>query len=165
MSVVRQSRMRQGVVITAAALAISMLAACNSSTEPVVAPVYQTPLPPAVSSPVFPTPTRSGRVFAATPGLDEVYTKFHGASLSSRYVLYDDSTFALEFASVRFGVFAYAGRFTRVDSRITFQWEGWSTAGPWGAEGTLRGDSLSVKYNLVMQMTDFIDGTYRVTTP
>jgi hypothetical protein len=37
---------------------------------------------------------------------------------------------------------------------------GWSSAGPWGAAGTLGGNSLTVRYNLIMQMTDFEDAIY-----
>jgi hypothetical protein len=159
MSVLERRRLRYSVLVIAAACAL--LSACSDSTQPAAPVVYQTPLPPSAGSPVFPQPTHSGRIYAAAPSMDELYTKFLGVSTNSRYVLYDDSTFALEFVNGRYGAFAYAGRFTRDDSRITFTWEGWSTAGPWGAEGTLRGDSLSVSYNLVMQMTDFIDGTYR----
>jgi hypothetical protein len=80
-------------------------------------------------------------------------------------VLYDDSTFALEFYDPRIGPFAYGGRYTRTNSQITFSWDGWSTAGPWGAQGTLRGDSLKVTYNLVMTWSDFIDGTYVRASP
>jgi hypothetical protein len=43
---------------------------------------------------------------------------------------------------------------------ITFEWEGWSVAGPWGATATISDDSLSVEYNLIMQLTDFEDAVY-----
>ena len=43
---------------------------------------------------------------------------------------------------------------------ITFAWEGWSVAGSWGATGTIRGDRLTVQYNLIMQLTDFEDAVY-----
>jgi hypothetical protein len=157
-------------MLVAAAVALPLLSACSDSAPTValgVAPPDQgSTTPPVVGTPGFSPLTSSGRIYAAPRSLDELYAKYHGASISSRYVLYDDSTFALEFVSGRFGAFVYDGRFTRTDSRITFLWKGWSLAGPWGAEGTLRGDSLSVSYNLVMQMTDFIDGTYgRVPTP
>jgi hypothetical protein len=46
------------------------------------------------------------------------------------------------------------------DGVITFDWEGWSAAGPWGATGSIRGDSLTVEYNLIMQLTDFEDAVY-----
>ena len=41
-----------------------------------------------------------------------------------------------------------------------FEWEGWNVAGPWGATGTLKGDSLTVQYNEIMQHTDFEDALY-----
>jgi hypothetical protein len=46
------------------------------------------------------------------------------------------------------------------DCVITFDWEGWSAAGPWGATGSIRGDSLTVEFNLIMQLTDFEDAVY-----
>jgi len=94
------------------------------------------------------------------------YINYHNGSLSSRYVLYDDSTFALQFQSPRFGSFDYLGRYTRVDSQIIFSWDGWSTAGPWGATAVLRGDSLKVSYNVIMMLSGFVGGTYvRSGTP
>jgi hypothetical protein len=46
---------------------------------------------------------------------------------------------------------------------ITFEWEGWSVAGPWGATGTITDGVLTVKYNLIMQLSDFEDAAYRLT--
>lgn len=43
---------------------------------------------------------------------------------------------------------------------VDFKWEGWSVAGPWGADATLEGDALSVRYNLIVQLTDFEDANY-----
>ena len=78
----------------------------------------------------------------------------------ARYVFYADGTFGLQFSSARAGFFEYRGRYTRTDARITFDWDGWSIAGPWGATGTLSGDTLRVEYNTIMQATDFVDGMY-----
>jgi hypothetical protein len=86
-------------------------------------------------------------------------TAYHG-TLSSHYVLYDDSAFALQFVSGRFGRFEYAGRYTRAGDRVALSFDGWSTAGAWEATAVLRGDSLSVKYNTVMMLSDFMDGSY-----
>jgi hypothetical protein len=105
-------------------------------------------------TPEFPALSRPGTIYLAAPGL---YASIR--DLSSRYVLYEDNTFALQFVGPGES-FDYRGRYTRADSVVTFDWDGWSSAGPWGATGTLRGDQLVVQYNLVMQMTDFIDGTY-----
>jgi hypothetical protein len=54
----------------------------------------------------------------------------------------------------------YRGGYEDANGVITFVWEGWSAAGPWGAAGTLKGDSLTVQYNQVMQLTDFKDAVY-----
>ena len=43
---------------------------------------------------------------------------------------------------------------------LVFQWEGGSTAGSWEATGTLQGNSLTVHYNRIMQLTDFEDAVY-----
>jgi len=85
---------------------------------------------------------------------------YHNGPLASRYFLFADSTFALEFDSPRFGTFIYSGRYRRVNSKLVFGWDAWSTAGPWGAEATQQGDSLKVTYNSVMMLSDFVGGTY-----
>ena len=54
----------------------------------------------------------------------------------------------------------YRGRYTEANGVITFQWDGWSTAGPWGATGTINGSSLTVEYNLIMQLSDFENAVY-----
>jgi hypothetical protein len=41
-----------------------------------------------------------------------------------------------------------------------FDWEGWSSAGAWGASGTLKGDSLTVQYKEIMHFIDFEDVVY-----
>jgi hypothetical protein len=107
--------------------------------------------------PAFPIVEKPGRIFE---GVDSPYYAYHGSKLASRYVLYDDKTFALQYSSWRWGVFEYRGWYSEVDSLVTFTWEGWSTAGPWGATGTLIGDSLAVKYNIIMALSDFEDGLY-----
>jgi hypothetical protein len=142
---------------------VPLFGGCSDSTQPVAPkPVtYTPPLPaPPLNTPTMPSPNAKGVVYEGPLNLYDAYSNYHGGSLSSRYVLYDDSTFALEFVSPRFGAFDYRGRYSLVDSRIIFSWDGWSTAGPWGAQASLRGDSLKVTYNLIMSMSDFVDGTY-----
>ena len=46
---------------------------------------------------------------------------------------------------------------------VSSQWDGSSAADPWGATGTLRGDSLTVQYNFIMQLSDFKDAVYTLT--
>ena len=68
----------------------------------------------------------------------------------------DNGAFVLRFS----GPGEYRGGYTVANGVITFEWEGWNVAGPWGATGTIRGDSLTVEYNLIMQWTDFEDAVY-----
>ena len=165
MSAVREIRSRTRALLLAVC-ALPIFVACADSVQPFGAPDQggTTPLPPLVA-PGFAPLTQSGQIYSAEVRLDDVYSKYHGARLVSRFVLYDDSTFALQFASGLFGHFEYDGRFTRADSQITFIWQGWSAAGAWGAEGTLHGNTLTVAYNDIMHLTDFIDGTYRWSPP
>ena len=78
----------------------------------------------------------------------------------SRFVLYDNGAFVLQFALCNCGG-EYRGKYTEANGIITFEWEGWSLAGPWGATGTLEGDTLTVRYNLIMMLSDFEDAVYR----
>jgi hypothetical protein len=78
----------------------------------------------------------------------------------SRFVLYDNGAFVLQYASLGG---EYRGGYTESNGIITFEWEGWSLAGPWGATGTLNSGSLTVRYNVIMQLTDFEDAVYRLT--
>ena len=131
-----------------ALLAISM--ACSEVTPPTAPslPAEQIPTPaptPPTHIPTFPAISQPARVYIGT---------------SSRYVLYDEGTFALQYSTARNPFFEYRGTYSEANGHIDFSWEGWSAAGPWGASGTLTGDSLSVTYNSIMQMTDFEDGVY-----
>jgi hypothetical protein len=78
----------------------------------------------------------------------------------SRFVLYDTGGFALQYVSLGG---EYRGGYTESNGVITFAWEGWSTAGPWLATGTLKDGSLTVQYNFIMMMSDFEDAVYRLT--
>ncbi|HYZ89748.1 MAG TPA: hypothetical protein VE620_10670 [Myxococcales bacterium] len=77
----------------------------------------------------------------------------------SRYVFYDDSTFGLQYWQPVAGVFEYTGRHVRADS-ITLYFDDANAAGEWLASGILSGDTLIVKYNLIMALADFEDGAY-----
>ena len=131
--------------------------ACGRSTP--IAPTASSQRP-AVPSPPAPPPTN----FPALPGLSRTFTFDHELTYrlsdytkQSRFVLYDNGAFALQYVSL--GI-EYRGGYTESNGVITFQWEGWSIAGPWGATGTLKDGSLTVQYNLIMQLTDFEDAVY-----
>lgn len=54
----------------------------------------------------------------------------------------------------------YRGGYTESNGVITFEWEGSSVAGTWSATGTVKDGSLTVQYNLAMQLSDFEDALY-----
>jgi hypothetical protein len=70
-----------------------------------------------------------------------------------------DSAFVVVFADGSSSG-GWSGRYERADSVIVFHYNAWSAAGELGARGTLRGDTLLVRYNDIMQLTDFEDGVY-----
>jgi hypothetical protein len=122
---------------------------------PLAAPAPQ-PAPPPLTG-TYPPITGPARVFAYR---DSPYPRVAAYTLTSRFVLYDDGRFALQY---QLPIGEYRGTYTTSDGVVTFNWEGWSVAGPWGAEATLSGDVLSVRYNLIMQLTDFEDANYTRT--
>jgi hypothetical protein len=133
--------------------------ACGGSmpTAPTSAqrPIVPSPVPPPITN--FPPLTGLSRSFTFDHQLANAprdYTK------QSRFVLYDNGAFALQYESL--GI-EYRGGYTESNGGLTFQWEGWSIAGAWGATGTLKDGSLSVQYNLIMQLSDFEDAAYALT--
>jgi hypothetical protein len=107
-------------------------------------------------APPFPELTKPGAVYNELNPVQEAGP----VQVASRYVLYDDGTFELQMSDIQ-KLFVLSGRYTRVDSLITFQdFSAWSAAGPYTASAILRGEELVVSYGLVMQMTDYSDATY-----
>lgn len=144
-------------------LAMALLGACSHS------PVAPTPPagvdPPATSAPPAPTakpplpPLSEGRVFAFQSAAQTGQT-LAWYTPGSRYVLFDNGMFVLEYPHG-----SYRGTYKQDGPTITFEWEGWSVAGPWGATGTLLDDQLTVRYNMIMIMSDFEDAIYTLKPP
>jgi len=149
-----------------ALVALLVLATACTDFDPPTAPTStadSTSTPPGGSGDVprgFPAVSPPARIYVA---VDSPLYPIHGSPLASRYVLYDDGTFALQYSSANYPFFEYRGAYKEANALITFEWEGWSTAGPWGATGSLSDDSLTVRYNIIMQLSDFEDGVYRRT--
>ena len=78
----------------------------------------------------------------------------------SRYVLYEDSTFALQYVKESFGFFEYTGRYARVNASISLDFD--ANRPQWQATAIIRGDSLVVSYDLNMSLSDFEKGVYRL---
>ncbi len=86
------------------------------------------------------------------------------STASSRFVLYDDGTFALHQAWQLAGEppSEERGKYTEANGVITFdRWEpSWSVSGPFVATGSLEGNLLSVRYNMAMRGSDHEDAVY-----
>ena len=145
--------------IACAALLV-MVGACTDKSSPVEPnhiTVPGTAAPPAPAPEPLPVPpplTGPARIFGFAEKLSYPVADY---TAHSEFALYDDGRFALRYL-LRSS--EYRGTYTERDGQIIFQWEGWSTAGPWGATGTLRDGTLTVRYNLVMTFIDFEDAVY-----
>lgn len=121
-----------------------------ASPAPRQVPVPTIPPPSPPQAPSIPEPTvRYERVTPLSYGASDAYL----LSLSA------DSTFAIIFPNGRTFA-AWSGRYSRSDSVLTFRYVAWSAAGELLARGTIRGDTLLLRYNTIMQLTDFEDGDY-----
>jgi hypothetical protein len=141
-------------------LAVACLA-CSGGGDKIVAapmPVPQTVQPAPVSD--FPALTHSGTIYGQQGDLYAVYASRQG-SMTSRYVLYDDGSFELQFVSGARGFFSYAGTYTRSGGDLTLNFSDRDTAGAWTGTAALSGDQMSVKYNVIMMGADFVDGVYK----
>lgn len=108
---------------------------------------------------LFPRYSGTGVIYQGDDSIYAFFDSYHG-KLRSRYILEDNGTFRLQFSSLNYGFFEYPGKYSRTKLQITFEFEGWSSAGPWVALGDLSGATMRVRYNLVMNLSDFIDGDY-----
>jgi hypothetical protein len=136
------------VIIGAALIAVlTGLAACDDAV-----------LQPTPTLPRHP-PGQPPTDFPAVPDSAFVFLRVSPSFVpgSSRYVLANDTAFSLQYLTTeRF--FEYRGRYSRAAATLTFHFN--DSAGAWEATGTLRGDSLIVRYNLLMLLADFEDGVY-----
>ena len=144
------------VVLCGAAVVLLAIGACSGSPS---APSPGSGSQPSSAAPApgpAPTPTPApigpSRTFDSATALTYPLAAY---TVASRYVLYDDGAFALEYPSSE-----YRGSYQESGGTLTFNWEGTSPAGAWGATGTIQNDHLVVRYNLVMQLTDFEDAVY-----
>lgn len=134
-----------------AIVAIVWTPGCGSSDGTVARPI---PTAPTVVGSPYPAVQQPARVFDVSGPVSYPLSTW---TLASRYVLYDDGAFVLQFLSGR----NYTGRYQQQNGDVTFQWDGGSAAGPWGATGTMTAEALTVRYNVIMQLSDFEDAIYR----
>lgn len=98
----------RGSVVALVAVLSAVLPACSEST--LAGPPSSPSAPVVPAAPTFPALTKPGTVYLAP---DSIYRQRQGypGDLPSRFVLYGDGTFALQFA----GFGEYPGRYTRAD--------------------------------------------------
>jgi hypothetical protein len=119
----------------------------------------ESPQPPAQPTAPQPFPPLTGAAIAyneKTP----IYAEWATAgSLVSRYVLYQDGAFELQFETMA-TFFSYSGRYQESNGAVTLVFANPGAPGSWVATATLQNGELSVKYNNEMVMADFVDGVY-----
>jgi hypothetical protein len=71
-----------------------------------------------------------------------------------------DSAFVIGYADGPSNAGWWPGRYERADSVIVFIFSGSSAMRELGARGILRGDTLIVRFNPLMQLNDFVDAEY-----
>jgi hypothetical protein len=139
-------------------LLLMIVAACDHPGPNAPTATHQPtalPAPTPRPSPSFPPLFGPSRTFVFDRELShpvQDYTK------RSRFILYDNGAFVLQTSGAVQG--GYRGGYREANGQVTFEWEGWSLAGAWGATGMLMGDSLTVHYNPIMILTDFEDAVY-----
>jgi hypothetical protein len=146
--------------VVAVSLAATCVACGSDVSDPIVAPMPT--VPTTQPSPVtdFPVLTHSGTIYGEQDDLYAIYWPNQGR-LTSRYVIYDDGTFELQFVSAVRGFFTYAGTYSRSGADVVLDFSDSDTAGAWNGMATLSGDQMSVKYSVIMMMADFVDGIYK----
>jgi len=132
-----------------ALLVVSASCADTKLPNPPTAPAQ--PAVPASPTPA-PTPGTPSRAFTFDPST----VPFFAYTSASRYVLYDDGTFALVFPSLQ--NWELRGRYREASGRITFDFD-WNAQRA-GATAVLAGNSMTVTYNEMMYMSDFENGVY-----
>ena len=139
---------------------LAVLAVCASACSADSRPTGPTPpavaAPPTVPAPGgFPPPSGNRRTYAFDSPVGASVASYTRAS---RYSLYENGAFELSVRDRRH----LSGPVRADELAPDFLLEGWSTAGPWGATASLDGDTLTVRYNTVMMLTDFEDAVYRL---
>ena len=145
--------MNNTVRLSAIVVMLLPLAACGSSGPTSPTGINQ---PPAVPSPTpsvtnFPPLSGPSRTFVFD---HEVSYPVHDYTKKSRFVLYDNGAFALQYTSLSG---EDPGAYKDANGVIAFEWQGGNS---WSATGILTADSLTVHYGVYMALSDFEDAVY-----
>ena len=139
---------RRGTLVALMALSV----ACDG-IDPPMAPTATPPRPVSTLPPPPPAeypPINGGAsLFEFSGGLSYPVRSY---TTTSRYALDAGGTFALQYLG-----FEYVGSYQEEGASMRLLFSGDSR---WSAIGTLNGDVLEVRYNDIMQHSDFEDATY-----
>lgn len=155
---------RRGTVV----VLLVVSAACGSSRPTSPSGTSQNPSPPLIEFPPFSGPSRTFIVDSELT--HELRRTLPGFRLStsdlttkSRFVLYDNGAFELQYPPSRFGDGRFRGAYQTANGVIgfLFEFQGRSEDTAWhDATGTLKDDSLTVLYDEMMRQADFEDAVY-----
>jgi len=148
-------------MIVSRCVTVVTLAVLSIACDPAYLPTAPSSLPTAASS--LPTPLPP----PAPPLIVGSTYRFSGPlsyaisaiTSESRYLLDDHGSFALQYPQLPRD---YRGTYRQDNGVLTFRFADDSR---WEAIGTLRGDSLEVRYNLIMGLSDFEDAVYKLSQP
>lgn len=146
------------IVILASACADRITPTGPTTPSETIASGPTSPTPPSPSD--FPAVSRPARIYFARALTRPV----HEWTIDSRYVLYDDGTFALQQSQSR-GSFEHRGTYTEADAVVTLRWQVNQTVpAPWRpTTGTLMDAFLTVRYDSIMVLDGFEDAVYTRT--
>jgi hypothetical protein len=135
---------------------LALSTACRDAVQPVPEPPAMTP-PPMTWG--FPALDKPGTVYVASEELAAKQTSQFDP-FESRYVVYEDGSFAKQFFCCTWVFSELTGRYVRTGSLITFTFDDRGDGRHRAAEGVIGGDSLTVTYNLELTGVGFIGGVY-----
>lgn len=147
----RMTAVRRGAILVLAALSVT----CGR-IDPPTAPT-STPTQPVSPAPP-PRPAEYPPIIGPASVFDfsgPLSYPVRGYTTTSRYVLYDNGAFALQYLG-----FEYPGSYEKEGGTIRFLFSPSDSRS--GAVGTLNGRLLEVRYSDTMQHADFEDAAYQL---
>jgi len=124
--------------------------ACSNGNRPTAPSPLPTQPPPTAGVPPLTGPASTYLFSGNVPPYPvRPYTE------ASKYALYDNGAFSLQYASLGH---EYVGTYRQDNGLISFRFV---ADDRWFATGTLKGDSLEVRYNTIMDLSDFENAVYR----
>jgi hypothetical protein len=152
---------RQAARVWALTVLVVCSSACSSPESRFIAPT-PTPPPVAAAPPApAPQPPPPPLPIPSPSGPSRVYD--FAAPLTPTVAAYSTRTERSSSSTTRWA--SYRGRYEQTETGLAFYWQGSSGSSSWGANASLSGDTLTVRYSLNMQMSDFEDAVYQLQGP